>query len=70
MPSKIDNILERHGLHGSNVKVASEGSTVEKAKSIQEKIAEAISEKDDVINKIASGLTDEEAVILKYANFV
>lgn len=72
MNSKIDNILNKYGIHGSNLeKVASDDDVIVKAKELQEKLAQALENEDEVhVEKIASGLTPEEHYIIKFANLV
>lgn len=70
MDNKIEDILEQYNIHENNSKKVASADIVEKAKLTQEKIAQAIIEDDDLVEKIASGLTDEERKILKYADFI
>lgn len=70
MNSKIEDILEKYNIHGSDQEKVASDDVISKAKTVQEKIAQAITEEDDFVEKIASGLTDEESKIIKYADFI
>jgi hypothetical protein len=69
MNSTVENILEKYGIHGSNLEKVASDDTIEKAKTVQEKLAQAISEDDNIIEKIAAVQDENDRIRIELLQY-